>query len=495
MYLHLVVILSCAKLLLLPCYTSTDFEVHRNWLAITYSLPLEEWYLEDTSEWTLDYPPFFAWFEWALAKLAVYFDEKMLVINHLNYKSVQTVIFQRMSVIVTDLVLAVGVKICSNAITTQKPENNWLPILILTNAGLFIVDHIHFQYNGFLFGIFLSSIGCMLADYHLTSALLFAVLLNFKHIFLYCAPAYFIYLLSSCQSSQNKSPLFGFSFGKLLKLALIVLTTFGLSFGPFFSQKMILLQRLFPFKRGLTHAYWAPNFWALYNFTDRLFSFCQKKIGIELQSCDGGASTKGLVTDTIHCTLPSVPPVIPFVLTLLAQVPVLWKLWFDRGSNPVQFLRALILCNFCSFMFGWHVHEKAILLMIIPMAVLAMVGNPHTDSVHFFLLSSIGNFSLFPLLYQERETVIKFLLLLCHILAIWIALFKHRRKTSKPSNTSSIGQTLVLVSIPVTFLLAEFVLRILPTLQFLPLMIYSLFSSIGVSYVFLEMYRYYLKAK
>ena len=46
--------------------------------------------------------------------------------------------------------------------------------------------------------------------------------------------------------------------------------------------------------------------------------------------------------------------------------PCIVNLW-NNPHNPWQFVRAVILCGFGSYMFGWHVHEKAALLILLPL--------------------------------------------------------------------------------------------------------------------------------
>jgi alpha-1,3-glucosyltransferase len=142
---------------------------------------------------------------------------------------------------------------------------------ILLSPGLLIIDHIHFQYNGFLYGILiLSIVWARKQSTLLYSGIAFAVLLCLKHIYLYLSLAYFVFLLRAyCLDPKS---VFRPRIWNTIKLGVSVATVFGLAFGPFayWGQLVQLKERLFPFSRGLCHAYWAPNVWAMYSFTDRI---------------------------------------------------------------------------------------------------------------------------------------------------------------------------------------------------------------------------------
>lgn len=216
----------------------------------------------------------------------------MLKVANLGYDSWQTVHYQRATVLITELVLVYALHLCvcsykyakhamlmprryvkSSPIGSKK-QSHAAALSILLSPGLLIIDHIHFQYNGFLYGILILSI--VLARQKsglLTSGIVFAALLCFKHIYLYLAPAYFVYLLRAyCLGPRS---IFDIQIFNCIKLGLSIGIVAALAFGPFVYYEQIpqVLERLFPFSRGLCHAYWAPNVWAMYSFTDRVLIY------------------------------------------------------------------------------------------------------------------------------------------------------------------------------------------------------------------------------
>ncbi|KAH0549220.1 probable dolichyl pyrophosphate Glc1Man9GlcNAc2 alpha-1,3-glucosyltransferase isoform X1 [Cotesia glomerata] len=469
------ILVSTVKFLLIPTYHSTDFEVHRNWLAITYSLPIKEWYITAKSEWTLDYPPFFAWLEFLFSQIAKFVDPEMLKIDNLNYDSPETIFFQRTTVIIADLMFLYGVREIGKVFCNS--QNNFMAFgcLSLCNIGLLMVDHIHFQYNGFLLGILLLSIAKVCKNESISilqGAAWFAILLNLKHIYLYVAPAFIVWLLKCYCFRDNKF------FTRLTQLGVIVLTITFVSFGPFLSQLPQVFSRLFPFKRGLVHAYWAANAWALYIGADKILSVISKRFGW-IATTKTASMTGGLVQEDTLAILPTPTPLVTFVATLLSILPVIFLILKKKQKHlhREDFVRCIILCALSSFIFGWHVHEKAILTAIIPLSLLATLNK--NDGRIFMILSSAGHTAIQPLLFPYDLTLLKILMHFIYSLAE-ILCFQELFNSS----LLKIHEWIYVIILPFITIYETVIHKIIfgQQLPFLPLALTSIYCAIGVIY-------------
>lgn len=436
------------RLLLLSTagYRSTDFEVHRNWLAITSSIPLSHWYKESTSIWTLDYPPLFAYFEYLISLFGTSqigtflfgkssLDPAMFHVNSLDYAPIHVILFQRLSVVIVDLLVLIpgGIslslsvkKLFESQYNTSRPSQSSYVIILSTlftlcNVGLLIIDHIHFQYNGFLIGILFLSLSYAMNGSSLKCLFFFSILLYLKHIFIYLGLPMALFLMQDyCVIYLSQSHSFSFlrfSFLIVIFFSISIITLF-----PFIHQP--LLSRLFPFGRGLVHSYWAPNIWTLYLSLDRVLAKVIPKlfkvtIPVSSLPIDSGKRPTSI--------FPNISPGISiFLVFLFGYVPLLFimikretarKLSIDNKQSIHSSLSIVIrrlelplylaLGNYVAFLFSFHVHEKAILYSTLLLSIPVYFFDSLQLKRSFFFLNLWSNFSLLPLLPYATDLFLK----------------------------------------------------------------------------------------
>lgn len=361
----------------------------------------------------------------------------------MNYSSASCVAFQRCSVIAADALLVYAAYRCISGPAAQllSPSTRLtIFLLVVFNAGLLLVDHVHFQYNGALLGLLLLCADCVQRGQDSRLALYFSALVLAKHLFATLAPVVGVYLLRRALDRSVLSRTRRLSLPHLATIlashAAAVAVCLGAAFGPFVAlggvdQLRQMLTRLFPFARGLVHAYWAPNCWALYCAADKLLALLAQRFPEAARpllralpwaaaASDGSAaelppSTSGLVGDFALHVLPRVTATHCLLLVLLASAPAavrLLRVQPATASKPrwqrqqfVLALRALVYASLSSFMLGYHVHEKALLPAWLLQTLL--VAESPSDRVVFCLLSAAGSVALFPLIPGPFEWCVK----------------------------------------------------------------------------------------
>lgn len=363
--------------------------------------------------------------------------------------------------------------------STRIPSAHLVALSIFLSPGFLIVDHMHFQYNGMMYGLLIYSM-LYASTSPIASGLLFTVLLCFKHIYLYLAPAYFVYLLrrvvltSDCRSIRIVPT---------IKLGLAVLTPLVFAFGPFIllGQVPQVISRLFPFNRGLCHAYWAPNFWAMYSFIDRAAIKLGPYLGLSLDADAVQSVTRGLVGDTQFAWLPQITPRTTFAITLAFQILTLTKLF--GNATYETFLGALTLCGYASFYFGWHVHEKAVLLVIVPASFVAM-----RDTRYLFAFKPLmqgGYAALLPLIFTPAEIPVALTYTLIYLLS-FLQLFSAEAPVPHSKRIFLLDRCQQLYTLTfIPLMLFNYIIHPIffgsnESLEFLPLMLMSTYCAWGI---------------
>ncbi|TLD25147.1 hypothetical protein PspLS_05519 [Pyricularia sp. CBS 133598] len=390
-----------------------DYEAQRHWMEVTTQLPISQWYFHDLQWWGLDYPPLTAYHSWLLGKIGSLINPAWFALFSSRGSDDPVLkIFMRATVLVSEYLIyvpatVVFVRRFGRLGGVDRWSSSVALVAILMQPGLILIDHVHFQYNTVMLGFVLASMSSMLAGRLLWASVFFVAALGFKQMALYYAFSVFAYLLGACVFPKLNLPrllaiaaVTAISFAVLV-LPLIIGALYDTQRGidsrpdldgpppplPIFSflseyldtdavyypvveQMVQLIHRVFPFARGLFEDKVA-NFWCAINVVFKL----RKYPAALLQQAALGA--------TIAAIIP--PNVVLFLRPRKALLP-----------------SAFAATAWGFFLFSYQVHEKSVLLPLMPMTTMLAGSNGLTREVRAWVgfANILGAWTMFPLLQR-----------------------------------------------------------------------------------------------
>jgi alpha-1,3-glucosyltransferase len=287
-------------------------------------------------------------------------------------------------------------------------ENSIALTAILMQPALILIDHGHFQYNAVMLGFVAAFMACLMHRQYALSCVFFVAALGFKQMALYYAPAVFAYLLGSCvfpvvqpmrliiiglvtavsfvvlvlplaiapllESSKNTSSS-DFPIPPLLANLNIDRDTI---YYPISVQLTQMIHRVFPFHRGLFEDKVA-NFWCSLHTFHKLHHY-PKELLQQLSLLLTGLSI--------------LPPCLAIFLSP------------QRANLPL----ALAASAWGFFLFSFQVHEKSVLVPLMPMTLLLSGGLQSQTRSWIALANILACWTMYPLLKRDQLSIPYFVL-------------------------------------------------------------------------------------
>jgi alpha-1,3-glucosyltransferase len=325
----------------------------------------------------------------------------------------------RSSVILCDLlILFPAVAYFAMAVISKKKQHKKtqsvaLFFLTICLPCLLLIDHGHFQYNGVSIGLALLGATEILHQRYLLGSVYFSLALNFKQMLLYYAPVFFFALLRKCYESGLGSSSSSFRFTsamwQLFLIGSTVILTFAtlwlpfcLSLSPDHTCPQTLLEiltRLFPFSRGI--------------FEDKVSNIWYTlSVPFDFRT----------MTDTSSLVRYSL------LLTLIFLIPVAMAL-LRRPLTSLLMAQSLVLSSLAFFLASFQVHEKSLLLSLVPAAFLLPCS---PVDMMWFQIS--GTMTLFPLLIKDGQRIPYWCTLTAYLSFVLFAYHRDRGIFSPPQD-------------------------------------------------------------